>query len=75
MGSNRRIGMLCLQLQKLRFREGFVNDANARPQQHIAAEFAVQIAAKMPVRAENDLLLRRNLRQNRFRAGRGDDYV
>src|SRR3546814_18409725 len=49
MRRDRRVGVLRLQLQQLGFAERLVDDAHARPQQHVAPELAVHIAAEMPV--------------------------
>ena len=67
MGEHRRAGMLRLQLEQLGLREGLVDDAHARPEQHVAAGLAGQIAAEMLVRAEDDLLLHRDLLEDRLR--------
>ena len=64
MRRDRRAGMLGLQLQQLGFAERLVDDADAGPQQHVAPGLAGQIAAQMPVRPEDDLLLLRNLLQD-----------
>src|SRR3546814_10860865 len=58
MRRDRRVGVLRLQLQQLGFAERLVDDAHARPPQHVAPELAVHIAAEMPVGAEDDLLVR-----------------
>lgn len=58
-----RAGMLGLQLQQFRLAERLMHDADARPEQHVAAELALQIAAQMLVGAEDDLLLPWDLRQ------------
>ena len=54
---DRRTGMLGLQLQQLGLGKGLVDDADARPQQHVAPGLAREIAAEMPVGAEDDLLV------------------
>jgi hypothetical protein len=61
MGGDRRARVLRLELQQLGLREGLVDDADARPQQHLAAGLAGEIAAEMLVRAEDDLLVERDL--------------
>ena len=57
MRGDRRVGMLGLELQQLGLAERLVDDADARPQQHVAPGLAREIAAKVPVRAEDDLLV------------------
>ncbi len=61
MRRHRRIGMLGLELQELGLAERLVDDADARPQQHVAPGLAREIAAEVPVGAEDDLLVLRNL--------------
>ena len=68
MRGDRRAGMLRLELQQLGLAERLVDDADARPEQHVAAGLAREIAAEMPVGAEDDLLLRRDLRRGSSRA-------
>jgi hypothetical protein len=41
--------MLRLQLEQLGFAERLVDDAHARPEQHLASELAVEIAAEVAV--------------------------
>jgi hypothetical protein len=48
---------LRLELQQLGFAERLVHDAHARPEQHFAPELAAEIAAQMPVGAEDDFLV------------------
>src|SRR3546814_1671229 len=67
--------MLRYQLQKLGLAERLMHDAHARPQQHLAPELAVEIAAQMAVRAEDDLLAFRDLADDRLGARRGHDDV
>ena len=50
-----------LELQQPGLAERLVDDADARPQQHVAARFAREITAEMPVRPEDDLLILRDL--------------
>ena len=57
MGEHRRAGMLRLELEQLGLGEGLVDDADARPEQHVAPGLAGEIAAEMLVGAEDDLLL------------------
>ena len=59
--SDRRVGMLRLELQEFSLAERLVDDADTRPEQHFAAELARKIAAQMPVRSEDNLLVLRNL--------------
>ena len=68
MRRHRRAGMLGLELEQLGFAEGLVDDADARPQQHVAAGLAREIAAEMPVRPEDDLLVLGDLVEDRSRA-------
>ena len=75
VGQHGRGRVLGHQLQELGFAERLVHDADARPQQHLAPEFAVQPAAKMAVGAEDDRLVARDLVQDRLGRGRGDDDV
>ena len=49
--------MFGLELQQLGLAESLVDDADARPQQHVAPELAREIAAEVPVGAEDDLLV------------------
>ena len=72
---HRRSGVLRLQLEQLGFAERLVDDADARPEQHVAPELAVEIAAEVAVGAEDDLLVRRDLGKDRLGAGAGDDHV
>ena len=72
MGEDRRAGMLGLQLEQLGLREGLVDDADARPEQHVAPGLAREIAAEMLVGAEDDLLVERDLLEDRLGA---DDEV
>ena len=65
---DRRAGVLRLELEQLALGERLVDDAHARPQQHVAPELAVEIAAEVPVGAEDDLLLRRDLADDRLGA-------
>ena len=58
---DRRAGMLGLELQQLGLAERLVDDADARPQQHLAPGLAREIAAEVPVGAEDDLLVLRDL--------------
>ena len=57
MRRDRRAGMLGLELQQLGLAERLVDDADARPQQHLAPGLAGEIAAEVPVGAEDDLLV------------------
>ena len=68
MRRDRRIGMLGLELQKLGLAEGLVDDADARPQQHVAPRLAREIAAEVAVGAEDDLLILRDLIEDDLRA-------
>ena len=61
-------GMLRLELQQLGLAERLVDDAHARPQQHVAAGLAREIAAEVPVGAEDDLLVLRDLVEDDRRA-------
>ena len=72
---DRRAGMLGLELQELGLAERLVDDADARPQQHLAAELAREIAAEVAVGTEDDLLVLRDLVEDDLRARRGDDDV
>ena len=72
---HRSIGMLGLELQQLGLAEGLVDDADAGPQQHVAAHLARQIAAKVAVGTEDDLLVLRDLVEDDLRAARRDDDV
>ena len=67
MRRDRRAGMLGLELQKLGLAERLVDDADARPQQHVAAGLAREIAAEVAVGAEDDLLVLRNLVEDDLR--------
>ena len=58
---------LGLELEQLGLAKRLVDDAHARPQQHVAAGPPGEIAAKVPVRAEDDLLLFRNLAEDNVR--------
>jgi hypothetical protein len=58
---DRRAGVLGFELEQFGLAEGLVDDAHARPQQHVAPELAVEIAAQMAVGAEDDLLVGRDL--------------
>ena len=75
MGEHRRAGMLRLQLEQLGLREGLVDDAHARPEQHVAAGLAGEIAAEMLVGAEDDLLVHRDLPEDDLGRRAGDDDV
>ncbi len=75
MGEHRGAGMLRLELEQLGLREGLVDDAHARPEQHVAAGLAGEIAAEMLVGAEDDLLLLRDLREDDLGRRAGDDDV
>ena len=75
MGEHRRPGMLRLELEQLGLREGLVDDAHARPEQHVAAGLAGEPAAEMLVGAEDDLLLLRNLLEDGLGRRAGDDDV
>src|SRR3546814_2155845 len=46
---DRGAGMLGFELQQLGFAECFVHDAHAGPQQHLAPELAVEIAAEVTI--------------------------
>ena len=61
---DRRAGMLRLQLEQLGFRKGLVDDAHARPQQHVAPGAPREIAAEVPVGPEDDLLVLGDLLQD-----------
>ena len=61
MRRDRRAGMLGLELEQLGLAERLVDDAHARPQQHVAPGLAREIAAEVPVGAEDDLLVLRDL--------------
>jgi hypothetical protein len=67
--------MLCLQLQKLGLAERLMDDAHARPEQHLALGHAREVAAQVAVRAEDDGLVLRNLREDALGRGTGDDDV
>src|SRR4051794_25707515 len=67
--------MLRLELQQLGLAEGLVDDADSGPQQHLAPGLAGEIAAEVPIRAEDDLLLGRNLLEDDLGAAAGDDDV
>ncbi len=56
MRRDRGAGILRLQFQQFGFRESLVDNADPRPQQHLAIEPAGEITAEMAVRAEDDLL-------------------
>jgi hypothetical protein len=62
--------MLRLQLQKLGLRKSLVDDAHARPEQHVAPVLAVEPAAQILVGAEDDLLVLRDLAEDRLGATR-----
>ena len=64
MRRDRRAGMLGLELQQLGLAERLVDDADAGPQQHVAPGLAREIAAEVPVGAEDDLLVLRDLLQD-----------
>src|SRR3546814_3049006 len=72
---DRGAGMLGFELQQLGFAECFVHDAHAGPQQHLAPELAVEIAAEVTIGAEDDLLALGDLADDRLGARRGDDDV
>ncbi len=65
---DRRVGMLGLELQQLGLAERLVDDADARPQQHVAAGLARQIAAEVAVGPEDDLLVLGDLVEDDLRA-------
>ena len=75
MRRDRRVGVLGLELQQLGLAERLVDDADARPQQHLAPHLAREIAAEVAVGAEDDLLVLRDLVEDDLRARRGDDDV
>ena len=54
---NRCLGMFGLELQKLGLAECLMDDAHARPQEHVAPGLAREIAAEMLIGAEDDLLI------------------
>ena len=66
VGGDRRIGMLRLELEQLGLAERFVDDADTRPEHHVAPGLLGEIGAEMLVRAEDDLLVERDLRQDMF---------
>src|SRR6185503_1355588 len=72
---DRRVRVLGLELQQLGLAEGLVDDADARPQQHLTPELPRQIAAEVPIGAEDDLLVLRDLVENDLSARRRDDDV
>ena len=57
MRRDRRAGMLRLQLQQFGFGKGLVDDADPRPQQHLAPGPPREIAAEVAVGPEDDLLV------------------
>ena len=65
---DRSVRMLGLELQQLGLAEGLVDDADARPQQHLAPGLAREIAAEVAVGAEDDLLVLRDLVEDDLRA-------
>ena len=67
VGEHRRARMLGLQLDQLGLGERLVDDAHARPQQHVAPGLAGEIAAEMLVGAEDDLLVHRDLLEDGLR--------
>ena len=67
--------VFCLQLEQFGLAERLVDDADAGPQQHVTVELAIEIAAEMPIGAEDYLLRRVDLREDRLRARTGDDDV
>ena len=75
MRRNRRVRVLGLELQQLGLAEGLVDDADARPQQHLTPHLPCEVAAEVPVRAKNDLLVLRDLVEDDLCARRGDDDV
>ena len=75
MRGHRRVGILRFQLQQFGLAERFVHDAHTGPQQHVAPELAIEIAAQVPVGAKDDFLFGRDLGQDRLGAGTGDDDV
>ncbi len=75
MRGNRRAGMLRLELKQLGLREALMDDAHARPEQHVAPQLAIEISAQMLVRPENHFLLGRDLREDDLRRRGGDDDV
>ena len=68
---DRCAGILLFQLEQLCLAKRLVHNANAWPQQHFAIKLAAEIAAQVAVRPEDDLLVARDLLQDRFRAGTG----
>ena len=72
---DRRAGVQRLELEQLGLAERLVHDAHARPQQHVAAHLAVDIAAEMLVGTEDDLLVLRDLAQDLLGRRAGDDDV
>ena len=68
-------GIFGLELQKLGLAESLVDDADARPQQHLAAELAREIAAEVAIRTEDDLLVLRDLVEDDRGRRTGDDDV
>src|SRR5579859_214766 len=75
MGGDLSVGMTGLQLDQLAFGKLLVDDAAALPQRHVAAGLAGQIGTEMAVGGEDDLLVGRQLGQDRLGVGRGDDDV
>ncbi len=75
MRGDGRVGVLRLELEQFGFAERLMHDAHARPQQHVAAQLTLQISAQMLVRAKDDLLIGRDLRQDLFGGGRRHDDV
>ena len=75
MRRDRRAGMLGLELQQLGLAERLVDDADARPQQHVAPGLAGEIAAEVPVGAEDDLLVLGDLLEDHVAPTTGDDDV
>ena len=61
---DRSAGVLELELQELGLAKRLVDDAHARPQQHVAPGLAREIAAEVPVGAEDDLLVLGDLLEN-----------
>ena len=67
--------ILGFQLDQFCFRKRLMNDAYARPEQHVPPCLARKIAAKMLVGAKNDLLVLRQAGKDRFCRRTGDDDV
>ena len=69
------VRMFGFQPDQFLFGKPFMNNAASRPQHNVAAGLAGQVGTQMPVRRQDDGLILRNLVNDVFCIGRGDDNV